>query len=476
MTGRPGLGARLRALWGWLNEDPSAVTPAGARPRPPGAGADSAGPAPGATPGPAPVPARPLGPVGRLADAVATGAADPAREALDEAVAAGLAPEARQALEAATPAGAPPWQRLLAADAILAADPEAGRRCLQDLAGAEAPDLAIEARLRLGDLCRGAGDLAGARLHYERVLALDIDQPRARALADALRAPAPGSAGDPPTVVLPRDRLGPAADRYVLLRELGRGGAGTVYLAEDVRLGRRVAVKVLHPRPGEAPPARLLAEVQTAVALVHPGIVRIFDVDADRGVVVMEHLAGGSLRDRLVPGEPLPPASVAALGRGLAGALAALHRRGIVHGDLKAANVLFRAGGSLSAPVIADFGLAREAGGGRRPAGTLAAMAPEVRRGAAPTPAADVFALGVLLHEALAGAAPFAPAAVLRGAPAAPALGPEVPGALAALLTDLVAADPGARPRDADAVLARLEAGDASETPGDEARTLPGKP
>ncbi len=461
MTGATGADRGwIRALWAWLTEaadPPAGPGPAGGAltaPRDP-----AAPPLPARPVGPGPGPSLPPGPVGRLATAADTGDAAGARRALDAAVDAGLAPEARRCLAARDAADAPVWLRLLAADAALADDPDAGRRVLEALADAGTPDLAAEARLRLGDLLRDAGDLAGARMHYERALAVDLDLPRARALADALGTGADAeAAGGRPTLVLPRARLGPAADRYVLLRELGRGGAGTVYLAEDARLGRRVAVKVLHPRPGEAPPARLLAEVQAAVAVAHPGIVRIFDVDPERGVVVMEHLAGGSLRDRLVPGEPVPPAAAAGLARGLAEALAVLHRRGVIHGDLKAGNVLFRGGAGLSEPVIADFGLAREAGGGRRPAGTLAAMAPEVRAGAAPTPAADVWALGVLLHEVLAGRPPIAPGDILQGRLTPSALPEAVPEPLRRLVAALLAADPEARPADADAVLARLEA------------------
>ena len=458
----------LGTLWAWLTEGAEAAPRSGPRPAgppdlaalpdPAGPPDLAAGPLPARAVGPGPGPSLPPGPVGRLAGACDAGDATSARRALDAAVNAGLAPEARRCLATRDAADAPVWLRLLVADAALADDPDAGRGALEALADAEPRDLAAEARLRLGDLLRAAGDLAGARMHYERALALDLDLPRARALADALRTPAGAESGDGrPTLVLPRARLGPAADRYALLRELGRGGAGTVYLAEDVRLGRRVAVKVLHPRPGEAPPARLLAEVQAAVAVAHPGIVRIFDVDPARGVVVMEHLAGGSLRDRLVPGEPVPPEAAAALARGLAEALAVLHRRGVIHGDLKAGNVLFRGGADLSAPVIADFGLAREAGGGRRPAGTLAAMAPEVRAGAAPTPAADVWALGVLLHEVLAGRPPVSPGDLLQGALTPGSLPDAVPEPFRGLITALLARAPADRPPDADAVLALLD-------------------
>lgn len=321
---------------------------------------------------------------------------------------------------------------------------------------------AAERHLRLADAARAAGDLEGALSHYERCLAWRLDTPRARTLADDLRGRR-GAGRDHPTLALPAERLGEAARRYRLLREIGRGGAGTVYLADDARLGRRVALKVLHPRPDRA--ARALLEAQAAAALAHPGVVRIYDVVPAQRVVVMEHLAGGSLRERLPPGTPLAPRAAALLVGALCEIVEAVHRRGLVHGDLKPGNVLFRPDRrGLGRPVLADFGLARvRATTGAGAVGTLAYMAPEVRAGAAPGPAADLYALGVLLYEILTGAPPHARARLLSGErlPPPPLPG-SIPSPLRALARALLAERPGDRPPSAAEVGARLaEAGGA---------------
>ncbi|RMG12222.1 MAG: serine/threonine protein kinase [Deltaproteobacteria bacterium] len=382
-----------------------------------------------------------------------------ARSALRAARNTAFAREALSLLErtAADPKR-PAEVALLAAETLLEAEPERAEALLRGLC--EDPDTAAEAHILLADHARTAGRLAEALTHYEQALAWRFDAPRARAFADALRQELRPARGDEeaPTLTLPKDRLGPAARRYRLLRELGRGGAGVVYLAEDLHLERRVAVKVLHPGRSRRTAERAAREASLAAAFTHPCIIRIHDVDPERGVVVMEHLAGGSLRKRLRSGEPLPIGEVLRLASGLCEALALVHARGLVHGDLKPANVLLRAGPhGLASPVLADFGIARGVGDPGRLVGTLAYMAPELRAGLDLDARADLYSLGVVLYEALAGHAPFDRSALVSGRIGAPPpLGDRVPPALARLVQDLMRPTRGDRPAEVGEVRRRL--------------------
>jgi serine/threonine protein kinase/peroxiredoxin len=200
---------------------------------------------------------------------------------------------------------------------------------------------------------------------------------------------------------------------YRIEEELGGGSFGTVFRAHDRALDREVALKVL--RPGSPiPPAALLAEARTAAALNHPNICIIYAVDSSEGVpmIVMEYIAGQPL-SKLIGEGPMPPDQVIALGRQVALGMSVAHEQGVIHGDLKPANVLVTAG----AAKIVDFGMARRKlpvdptdatlvwtparGGGI--SGTPAYMAPEQARGQAATPASDVFSLGVIIFEMVTG-------------------------------------------------------------------------
>jgi serine/threonine protein kinase len=164
-------------------------------------------------------------------------------------------------------------------------------------------------------------------------------------------------------------RLAPAlADRYRIERELGRGGMATVYLARDLRHGRRVALKVLHPELSAVlGTERFLKEIELTAHLQHPHILPLFDSGSVNGTVyyVMPFIEGESLRDRLQREKQLPIRDVLHIASEVASALDYAHRRGIIHRDIKPENILLQDGTAL----VADFGIAlaaAKAGGGAR--------------------------------------------------------------------------------------------------------------
>ncbi|MDP9073019.1 MAG: serine/threonine protein kinase, partial [Actinomycetota bacterium] len=203
-------------------------------------------------------------------------------------------------------------------------------------------------------------------------------------------------------------------NRYRLTRPLGTGASAHVYVAEDVTLRRRVAVKVLHPAlaDDEAFQRRFQAEARVVAALRHPGIVRVYDWGDDGGApyLVMELLEGGSLRALLDRGHLLSPAQAARVGADSARALDYAHRRGLVHRDIKPANLLFDDEGHVS---VADFGLARALAEATwtEPVGTMLGTAryaaPEQLSAVGLDGKADVYALALVLVEAMTGKVPF---------------------------------------------------------------------
>jgi hypothetical protein len=210
------------------------------------------------------------------------------------------------------------------------------------------------------------------------------------------------------------DRLTAAlAGRYLIEREIGSGGMATVFLAEDPRYARKVAVKVLKPDLAAAVgPERFLREIRITAQLNHPHILPLLDSGEAGGFLyyVMPYVTGGSLRGRLRPGTALDLAVVTRVTAQVAAALSHAHRHGIVHRDIKPENILFSEG----LAIVADFGIARAVAGvsdgltrSGFPLGTPGYMSPEQAAGlTAPEPRTDVFGLGCVVYEMLVGETP----------------------------------------------------------------------
>jgi len=247
------------------------------------------------------------------------------------------------------------------------------------------------------------------------------------------------------------------ADRYELGRVIGRGGMGQVRLARDTRLGRDVAIKVLHLGGGSgADRERFEREARAAARVNHPNVVSVFDVGEqdDEVFIVMECLPGTTLADEIARA-PLSAQRVAQVSTDLLAGLAAAHAQGVLHRDIKPSNVLFTEDGTAK---LGDFGIAKvgddtdltEIGS---IVGTAPYLAPERLHGEPATTASDLYALGVLLYEALSGARPFigaSPVAVAHAMStttplAVEELRPDCPPALAAAIARAMRKDPAER-------------------------------
>jgi serine/threonine protein kinase len=251
------------------------------------------------------------------------------------------------------------------------------------------------------------------------------------------------------------------AGRYRLQAELGRGGMGRVWRGHDELLDRPVAVKEVtldeRPQPErEALLGRMMSEARLAARLSHPHIAAVYDVVVadERPWIVLQLVPAPSLATVLAEQGPLPPATVARIGLQVMDALQAAHRAGIVHRDVKPANILLDADGRHA--VLTDFGLAtsleRPVGVGLTQTGivvgTPAYIAPERARGEAPTPQSDLWSLGVTLYTAVEGRCPFEQGSALATISAVLTADPapfERAGPLAPLITDLLAKDPAHR-------------------------------
>ncbi len=293
-------------------------------------------------------------------------------------------------------------------------------------------------------------------------------------------------------------RAGTQIGPYEILAPLGAGGMGEVYRARDPRLSRDVAIKVL-PRslaldPGRR--ARFEREARAAGSLSHPNLLVVYDIgwDGETPFLVMELLRGESLAERLRQGA-LPPADAVDKARQIAVGLAAAHRQGVVHRDLKPGNVFLTEDGRVK---ILDFGLAKLGGeteaisvltnaptrpGDTLPGtllGTVEYMSPEQARGEPTGPRTDVFSFGVVVYEMLTGCNPFARgsvaetiSAILRDEPAPlRSLAPGAPELLTAFVGRCLAKKPEGRPASGEALASELEATRArSTTPARRARS-----
>jgi len=257
--------------------------------------------------------------------------------------------------------------------------------------------------------------------------------------------------------------------RYQVRSRIARGGMATVYLATDLRLERRVAIKVMHGHlaDDESFKQRFIQEARSAARLAHPNVVNVFDQgqDADSAYLVMEYLPGITLRDLLQEYGSLTAEQTLDISEAVLSGLAAAHKAGIVHRDLKPENVLLADDGRIK---IGDFGLARAATAntatGAALLGTVAYLSPElVTRGIADT-RSDIYAVGIMMYEMLTGEQPFRGEQPMQIAyqhandvvPTPSTVNARVPAELDELVLWATARDPDHRPRDVRTMLDQL--------------------
>ena len=279
-------------------------------------------------------------------------------------------------------------------------------------------------------------------------------------------------------LALPVVHIGAVLGPYKIVRHLGTGGMGAVWLAEDTRLHRQVALKMVRPADtgGAAARERLMREARAAASLNHPHIATVHDVldHDDQVVIVLEYVDGETLHTRIKRG-PLPPPEAVEIAIQIAKALSTAHAHGIVHRDLKPANVIIGEGGHAK---VLDFGLARlldlgstqtaaarvETAGVIGFVGTPGYAAPEQMVSSGVDERADLYALGVVLFEMIGGRRPFpghdplqlATSKLSQEAPLLSSTGKLVPPALERLVAQLLQRDPAHRPASAADVVSQL--------------------
>jgi eukaryotic-like serine/threonine-protein kinase len=201
-------------------------------------------------------------------------------------------------------------------------------------------------------------------------------------------------------------------ERYRILERLGSGGMADVFLAEDTHLGREVAIKVLHRRFAQDQEfvERFRREAKSAAGLQHPNVVGVYDRGEHEGTyyIAMEHLPGRTLKEIVEQEAPLPQDRAIQLGTQILEAAGFAHRRGVIHRDFKSHNVIVDEGGNAK---VTDFGIARRGTSEMTETGSIMGTAqylsPEQAQGHAVTEASDLYSIGVILYEMLAGRLPF---------------------------------------------------------------------
>lgn len=281
--------------------------------------------------------------------------------------------------------------------------------------------------------------------------------------------PAQHTPAAPKAAPEPSDRLvGQTIDaRYVIEKRIARGGMATVYRARDTRLDRPVALKIMYPHLAESADfvARFRREARAAAKLTHPGVVAVYDQGSAQGssYLVMELIKGPNLRTYLRSQGCLPVGEALKITKEILQALAAAHRSGLIHRDVKPENVLLPETGQVK---VADFGLARAASEVTAATtgsilGTVAYLSPETVSGTAADSRVDVYATGIMLFELLAGIPPFsgdspiqiAYAHVHEDVPHIKETQPWVPQPVDDLIAKLTTRDPAKRPLNGDAAL-----------------------
>ncbi|WP_441789319.1 Stk1 family PASTA domain-containing Ser/Thr kinase [Leifsonia sp. YAF41] len=277
--------------------------------------------------------------------------------------------------------------------------------------------------------------------------------------------------------------------RYQVRSRIARGGMATVYLATDLRLERRVAIKIMHGHLADDNTfkSRFVQEARSAARLAHPNVVNVFDQgqDADMAYLVMEYLPGITLRDLIKDYGRLTPEQTMDILVAVLSGLAAAHKAGIVHRDVKPENVLLADDGRIK---LGDFGLARAASNntatGQALLGTIAYLSPElVTRGVADA-RSDIYALGILTYEMLTGEQPYQGEAPMRIAyqhandtvPVPSSKVPGIPATFDEVVAWTTARDPEDRPRDARVLLDYLQAGGAVVGPPEAGAPLAADP
>ena len=273
-------------------------------------------------------------------------------------------------------------------------------------------------------------------------------------------------------------------NRYRIVGRIGSGGMADVYLAEDTHLGREVALKVLHRRFAQDQEfvERFRREASSAAGLQHPNVVGVFDRGEHEGTyyIAMEHLSGRTLKDIVQSDAPLPQETVIDLGIQILRAAGFAHRRGVIHRDFKPHNVIVDETGNAK---VTDFGIARAGASEMTETGSIMGTAqylsPEQAEGHAVTAASDLYSIGVMLYEMLAGRLPFEGESAVSVAlkhlseppPPLSHFRPDVSPALEAVVMAALAKDPAHRWQSAEefaaaleAVRGQLEAGNGQDT------------